>query len=322
MTLTFSDLCARFSKWAGACLHPTTVAVYQHYFRLFRAHHGDMPVTELQPAHLTEWADNWHSCQALKRLFNWATDDACIVERNPFRRVKHPPRGQRRRVLNRRECARLLRRLSPDLRTLLIAYRETFARPGEMRAACWEDVKSVTPRRTPRQALATGQAVIVLQEYKCRRRRRDATTPRVILLSPRMCRLLLRLMTRTRKRTGPIFRTHAGAGWSANALRCRFRRLRRRLRLRRDKWGESIVPYTFRHTGATDAAAMGVRDRALADVLGHVETKTTARYQHLCIEQLWDAMQKVWRRPVPDQGDDNGAASHHAGRRRRNARQL
>lgn len=78
-----------------------------------------------------------------------------------------------------------------------------------------------------------------------------------------------------------------------HALRCRFRVLRRRLGIERDRRGETIVPYSFRHTGATIAAASGVRDRILADVLGHIETKTIARYQHLQRGHLVDAMRKV-----------------------------
>src|SRR6185295_4351794 len=54
----------------------------------------------------------------------------------------------------------------------------------------------------------------------------------------------------------------------------------------RDRHGETIVPYTFRHTAATLASAAGVRDRLLADALGHTETSTTARYQHLATEHI------------------------------------
>jgi integrase len=181
------------------------------------------------------------------------------------------------------------------LRTLLLAYRETYARPQELRLATWEDVHAEDPKLTTREALHLGEASIILYEFKDGQRRQDTERPRVILLSPRACRLLLRLLERRTSKRGPIFLTARGAGWTANALRCRFRRLRVRLGMPRDKRGENIVPYTWRHTGATMAAAGGVRDRLLADVLGHVETKTTARYCHLQVRHLRDALGRVWR---------------------------
>lgn len=295
-TLTFSQLAAKFLAWAARCRRPSTVNVYRLFLRKFVEHFGDLVVADVRPCHLMEFGKTWHACQAVKRLFFWGHIEAGILASNPLARVKHPRKGYRRRVLTRAELVNLLRGCKRDLRNLLIGYRETYARPQELRLATWENLQGDNPDVGTREALLLGRAAIVLYDFKDAQRRQDGERPRVIVLSPRACRLLLRLFDRTNESTGPIFTTCAGRGWTANALRCRFRRLRKKLVIKRDSRGETIVPYTFRHTGATAAAAAGVRDRLLADVLGHVETKTTSRYCHLALADLRHAMGAVWHR--------------------------
>jgi len=268
MSITFSQLATRFLVWAAKCKRPSTVAVYRHYLRRFVEHHGDMPAADVRPCHVTEFAKSWHDAQAVKRLYRWAVDEAGILETNHVARVKHPPKGMRRRINTPAETARLLRAVKHDLRALLIGYRETMARPEELRKATWEDVAGEHPSENVGDALARARASIVLYEFKRRDARKESSAPRVILLSPRVCRLLLRLWKRNRHKTGPIFSTARGRAWTPNAVRCRFRRLRVKLNIQRDKRGESIVPYTFRHTAATMAAAAGVRDRWLTHPLG------------------------------------------------------
>lgn len=294
MCQTFGDLCAEFLAWAQKCLKPSTVNVYRHYFRRWIELHGDLPLDDIFPRHLEEFAKTWHDCQAIKRLFSWATNSAGFANCDRLRKVKGPRKGYRRRILAPREAIRILRAVPSDLRRLLLAYRETFARPQELRLATWEDLKPDDPALTIEQALELSRVSIVLYDFKDAGRRQDGERPRIILLSPRACRLLMRLLSRHRNPRGAIFRTARGRGWTANALRCRFRRLRVKLGIKRDKRGETIVPYTFRHSGATIAAAHGVRDRLLADILGHIETKTTARYCHLQTEHLRAAMSKIW----------------------------
>ncbi len=63
-----------------------------------------------------------------------------------------------------------------------------------------------------------------------------------------------------------------------------------------DEHGENVVAYTLRHTGGTRATAQGVRDRVLADLMGHAQTTTTRRYQHLQTEHLHAALQKTNQR--------------------------
>jgi integrase/recombinase XerD len=82
-----------------------------------------------------------------------------------------------------------------------------------------------------------------------------------------------------------LFLNSRGAPWTSSALRIAVRRACRRLGLD-ETHGEKIVAYTIRHTAATAATVAGVRDRHLADLMGHSTTRTTARYQHLDVEHL------------------------------------
>lgn len=299
MRRKFSYLVKRFLAWARQALHKTTVNVYRHYFQKFLEEVGDLAVNRIKPARVTAWAKTWHASQAIVRLFRWALDDAGLIKSNPLARVKHPPKGERKRIITRGEQALMLRACDPELRALLIGYRETFARPGELRAATWGDVYPKTTRANLRTALAAGDASIVLWDYKNRKQRRTPNEPRIILLSPRVGRLLCRLMRGELDTAAKIFQTAAGKGWTPNAVRCRLRKLRSRLNLKRDARGENLVPYTFRHTGATEATAAGIRDRILADLLGHTETSTTRRYHHLDVGHVRAPMKTFWRARKP-----------------------
>jgi integrase len=225
----------------------------------------------------------WHSIQAVQRLFNWATD-AELLPRSPFRKVVLPDGGQRKRVLARAELVRLLRAARPAFRCFLLAMKHSLARPQEVRVLRW-------PHLLP------DWSAFVLTEFKGRRRRRDKDSVRTICIDARLKRLLQRLQQLIQP--GPedfVFLNSRGQPWSANAIRCYMRRLRARCGLVAGDGQEQVVAYTLRHTAATQATANGVRDRLLADLMGHTNTRTTARYQHLQAEHLADGIARATRR--------------------------
>lgn len=293
MALTLKKVIDGFLKWAELALKPNTVKAYRHQLRKFVACVRNKQVKSLRPSHLTSWGKSWHEYQAVIRAFNWAVHEAKLVRKNPFAGLRMPYRDQRQRILSPTEIAGFLRACSSSGRQFLIAMRESFARPQEIRAAQWDDLQSEDPSIGIEQALAEGRALIVLRDYKDRARRKDASRPRVLLVSRRLGRLLLRLIEKGAEREGHIFLNSKGKPWTNNAVRCLLRRLRRRLGIVADKHGETIVAYTFRHSCATLAAASGVVDRVLADVLGHVETRTTTRYQHLNVGHLREALDRM-----------------------------
>lgn len=259
-----------------------TIRYYRHQLgRFVAAAGGDRPADQLRPFDLRRHAVGWHAIQAVQRLYNWAVD-AELLAVNPIRKVPRPPLGQRRRVLRPAELARLLRAARPALRRLLVAIRFTLGRPQELRAVRWSDYRE-------------DLGAFVLADFKARDRRKDGAAARVLVVPPRLARLLARLRRRRPPSDAHVFLGDRGRPWTANALRLAVRRAARRAGL--DQVGEEhVVAYTLRHTGATAATAAGVRDRLLADLMGHASTRTTARYQHLQLEDLAEGIRRATQR--------------------------
>lgn len=293
--MKLSKLIERFLKWASSALAAGTVSAYKFQLNKFLLHAKDRSIATLKPSMLTSWAKSWHEWQAVVRMFNWAVKEERIININPFGGVKPPPRNERHRVMTPRQMVELLRAAQPAGRAYLMALRETYARPQEIRAACWADLHAEDPSLSVEEALQQGRAIIVLREYKDRRRRKETTKPRILLVSKRLGRALVRLRSRRLSDKTPIWLNAEGQPWTNNAVRCLMRRLRKKLGWKADRFGEMVVAYSFRHSMATLASAKGIKDRLLADLLGHVETRTTRRYQHLDVSDLREALDRIAR---------------------------
>lgn len=265
----------------GRCAARTVAYYRSGVGRWVEAVGAGLPLAEVIPFLVERHCRNWHATQAVKRLFAWAADMG-LVERSPVASVALPPRGQRERVLSPAERARLLRGAGRAFRDFMLAMLETLARPQEVRALRWDQLRD---------------GAFALGEFKGKGRRRDGLRLRLIPVSARLARLLGRLARRPGfDPAGPVLLNDDGRPWTANAVRCRMRRLRRRAGL--DGGGERVVAYTLRHTAATLATANGVGDRLLAELMGHASTRTTARYQHLQAGHLKAAIDRATRRPA------------------------
>jgi len=137
--------------------------------------------------------------------------------------------------------------------------------------------------------------LFVLTDFKSKKQRKDRTTAvRRILLDAVMVELLETVAQKRQPRPADhVFLNRRGLPWTANAVRCRMRRLRKKLALVPDANGENVVAYTLRHTAATRACTSAVPDRVLADLMGHTSTSTTARYQHPQLNHLAEAIKQA-----------------------------
>ncbi len=292
--LLLADAVASFLEWATVNNAPRTVRVYRHYLNRFVAFAGNVPVESLSPALVTRWARKFHPVQAVQRLCSWLVREAKMVTVNPLAGMPKPKQGARRRTLSPRESACFLRFADKVFRRVLVALRESIARPQEVRALSWEDLRGDEGEGFDAGELLAGRSWFDLPDAKGYARRTDPEAQRIIPISPRLGRLLVRLRGRLANVEGVIFKNRFGKAWTANAIRCRVRRLRQVAGLGTDRRGERIVAYTLRHTGATAAAARGVRDFMLAEVMGHATTRTTQRYVHLTPDQCCKAMGRLW----------------------------
>jgi integrase len=261
---------------AAGALADGTVAYYRRHHQAWSKIFGEKPLEEILPLDLMLFGVSWHRVQAVKRLFRWAVDSG-IAATNPVASVKKPPAGERKRILNRGEQARALRSTNRPFREFLLAIRESMARPQEVRDLDWQDLRYTD----------AGVMYAVKSEFKGRRRRRDPSARRVIPMSLRLRRLIERRSRRlNRKCSGRIFRNTRGQPWTTNATRIAMAAARARAGL--VDGGERVVCYTWRHTAATAATLKGLRDKILAELLGHTSTRTTARYQHVDAVELVD----------------------------------
>jgi integrase len=269
-TITSAKCCDLFLAWSQKHNEPATYNWYRGYLQSFCDLFGNVPALDLKPFHITRWLDShpgWKvsrrcAITALKRALNWCADEG-VLPGNPVKRVKKPPQTCRERVLTVAERETILRAIKDrPFREYVFALLETGCRPGEARTVSSTHVN-----------LDLGAWVFPPKEHKTGKR---TGKPRIIYLSPAMIELTKRLMLEHPE--GPLFRSfRGGKPYTRQAVRCRFRRLRKRF-----PGLANVVSYTLRHTYATDALAQSVPIATVAQLMGHSSTTMVARvYGHL-----------------------------------------
>ena len=284
-TLSLGQLADQFGAWmlreieAGR-LQPKTLDYYRPQLQKFLDRvGGQRPATSISPHELEMFKTGWHSVQAVQRLYNWGVQMG-LVRENPFRKILKPDLGHRERILTAEEERKILAAADDYFRLFLLAMLNTMARPREIREVRWQHlVMEPIP-------------MLVLRDFKARNRRKDRQTAvRRIILTPFMVELLKNLKEkRNPGREDHIFLNQRGLPWTSNAVRLRMKRLRNRVGLGPDANGETLVAYSFRHTGATRACLRGVPDRVLSDLMGHTTPEMTRRYQHPQLDHLAEAI--------------------------------
>jgi integrase len=262
---------------------PSTRAWYKAALDKLNGAAGDFPAAELRAVHLVSVEFTTHFCRVLKALYRWACEeDVCLLTRDPFRKLKPPPCGERNRILSRAEMVRLYRAASPTLRRLLFVLRHTIARPGEIRRIRWGQIQWDGRR-------------IEWRKFKGKKRRGDGVKLRTIPLDRPTLRLLKNLH-RNRGNPGPmepVWLDRDAKEWTANAVRCQMRAARERAGLDQEGVEERVVCYTLRHTSATEATRAGVKGRTLSDIMGHANSRTTDRYLHLAGDDLVEGIDRL-----------------------------
>ena len=241
---------------------------------------GQFPADSLRAHHLVAVEFSNHFVRALKALYKFAVEEE-LVPKDPFRKLATPPCGQRERTLTRAEMVRLYRAARPPFRRFVFVMAHTLGRPGEVRQLRWRDVR-------------LADRCLVLTKFKAKDKRKDGVKVRTIPLDMVTGRMLQTWFDRRSPKPDDfVFTGRHGKAYTSNALRCAMRQVRKRAGLDGEGEGERVVCYTLRHTGATNATRLGIKDRVLADIMGHTTTRTTARYQHLDATDLVDAIDRA-----------------------------
>jgi len=288
--MRLAELVELFHRFNRQHKRPRTADFYRDHLRRVVAKYGELDAAELRPFHLLDFRMTWHLVLSVQRLYKWAVDEMDLLQTNPVKKLRRPRLGARCRVLAPAELLRLMRRARADFRRVLLMGRESAARPQELAALRFEELQWEGSAQEMRAALRDGRAWFSLTDYKGRSRRADNTSPRIIPVTPRLGRLLLRLIER-RGQVGPVLLSDQGAEWNRNSLRMRMRRAVARAALPSLVHGERVVCYTLRHTALTSVVARGMQTSVVQQLAGHANIRTTARYIHLHRKHLMDTWQ-------------------------------
>jgi integrase len=147
--------------------------------------------------------------------------------------------------------------------------------------------------------VSPGSGLWVLDEHKTE----HATgQPRVVILTPEMLALTRRLMEKHPE--GLLFRDAKGNLWNRNSIRCRFRRVRKKLDL-----GGDVVAYLYRHAVCTDLLESGTGVAQAAELLGHKGTEMIMRHYNKLRERRQHLREEITRATRKNTG--GGETRHH-----------
>jgi integrase len=265
--VTAAALCEAFLGWSHGHNEASTYEAYRAFLQSFCDLHGAVPVRDLRPYHVTRWLDahpGWGqstrrgAITAVKRALNWSTDEG-LIPANPLKQVKKPPVKRRDKVLTPEEQRAIASAPRDEaFKHFVLALQLTGCRPGE--------VASVTAAEVDLDA-----GTWTLRRHKTAKK---TQRPRVVYLPPELVELCRQLMAL--RPSGPLFTNSRGKAWNKNSIRCRFRRLRKKLNL-----DARVTAYAYRHSFATSGLEAGVAPATVAELLGHADVTMLSHYAHL-----------------------------------------
>jgi integrase len=254
--LTVAEAFDAFLDWASREKKPATFEHYRYFLQSF-ADTGvkAKAVTDLIPHHLTRWlqAHGWNSTSrnravsCVKRALSWCVQEGLIPD-SPLKAVKKDRMLRREKTVTPEEQAKINAEVKDQaFRLYLFAMGQTGARSMEVRMVTAADVLD-------------GEWVMKSKDF-------DRTGKyRHIYLTPEMAELTRALCDKYPE--GPLFRNARGLPWTHNAIRIRFRNLRKKLGLPR-----GVVATALRHTWVTDALEAGIPIATVSELAGHRSTK-------------------------------------------------
>jgi integrase len=267
--LSVAEVFDKFLDWCGRHREARTFSWYRDHIQSFLDHLGraaGLPAPALKPYMVVAWADThaeWGGAYrrgaitAVQRPLNWAVKLGHL-DANPVRHIEKPRPTRRENAVTAADWGRIKAHYpegDPFAGLLEFAW-ETGARPQE--------AKRIEARHLQ---LARQRVVFPAEEAKGRKR------PRVIHLTPRAAQIVAPLAADHPE--GPLFLNEDGHPWTAQAMSCRFGRLKKHL-------GVKFAAYDFRHGFCERLLECGADHLTVAELLGHADGRMVATvYSHL-----------------------------------------
>ncbi len=258
----------RYLAWCEANLAPDTFRKNLLHLRRFGQFVGaSLKVSALKPYHVTEWvqadyagkSDTYRNdaITTAKGALQWAVNEG-YIDHSPIARVKKPARAVREFFVPSERWPEVLEAIrGKRFRDYVAFMLSTGSRPQEIR--------KIEARHfdRPRHRL-----VFPIPEAKGKKKQR------IIYLDEVAMEIVERLVGEFPE--GPIFRNSQLQPWEKNAVKDRFKRLQRKLKM------PGLTATTLRHSWAHHKLATGTDSLIVSKLMGHVDGRMLAtRYGHV-----------------------------------------
>lgn len=268
--ITVAALLDDHLRWVQSNRSEATYEWYKRFALTFVEHIGKrLKVVELKPFHIQNWICSRYKnststtkhglIRAISRPLNWGLKNG-LIDRNPILGIEKPTRRPRETVLTEKQYKEMVRYAGDQgFCDYLNFMWETGCRPQEIRIIEYRhrDIERV-----------------ILEASNSKGERYN----RVIYLND----VAGGIFDRLQSRTGPIFRNSNGNPWTANSVRCRFRKLKIRMGM------PKLCANTLRHSWATNALKNGMDSTTASILMGHRDPSTLIRnYQHLAKDRKY-----------------------------------
>ncbi len=263
--MRINDVLLAYYRWLKKERSPETVKTRAKVLKSFAKFSGKMRVSALRPFHVQEWIGRQKRVKSPTTVntrvtliigaLNWGVKMGYIGE-NPIAGMPKPTPVVRQEFIPANLWQDVLALATDEpFRNWLAFMLATGARVTEMFKL---------------EAGYFDGRVFTLPIAKSKGKKRS----RAIVVPDDMLPLVKQLIAENP--AGPIFRNRRGVPWNRNSIRCRFRLLKRKLKM------PTLTATTLRHSYAHHRLTSGQDSLTVAKLLGHVDTRMLAtRYGHL-----------------------------------------